>query len=62
MATPLQVGAPFTGEQAALLLDFSRKLDITLLDSVVGCFYGSVGPQVSYITLVALLASMAVLT
>lgn len=31
--------------QAMQLLDFSQKLDISLLDSVVNCFYGSVGEE-----------------
>lgn len=35
-----------TIEQASQLLDFSQKLDINLLDSVVSWFYCSVGPQV----------------
>ena len=37
--------SPFA-DQALQLLDFSNKLDITLLDSVVSCFYGTVGPEV----------------
>lgn len=32
-------------EQASKLLDFNQKLDITLLDSIVGCMYSSVGEQ-----------------
>ena len=32
-------------EQAAKLLDFSQKLDINLLDNVVGCLYNGEGPQ-----------------
>ena len=39
-------GSPFA-DQAMQLLDFNNKLDIQLLDSVVNCFYGSVGPEVS---------------
>lgn len=35
-----------TIEHATQLLDFSQKLDITLLDSVVSCFYMAQGPQV----------------
>ena len=35
--------------QAMQLLDFSQKLDISLLDSVVNCFYGSVGEEVRFI-------------
>lgn len=35
-----------TIEHATQLLDFSEKLDITLLDSVVSCFYMAQGPQV----------------
>ena len=38
--------SPFAN-QALRLLDFSNKLDITLLDSVVTCFYGTVGQEVS---------------
>ncbi|XP_072023623.1 exportin-1-like [Amphiura filiformis] len=33
-------------EQAAKLLDFSQKLDISLLDNVVGCLYNGEGAQV----------------
>ncbi|CAG9113772.1 unnamed protein product [Plutella xylostella] len=32
-------------QQASKLLDFNQKLDITLLDSVVGCLYSAVGEQ-----------------
>lgn len=35
-------------EQASKLLDFSQKLDITLLDNVVGCMYTGIGDQVPY--------------
>lgn len=35
-----------TIEHATQLLDFTQKLDITLLDSVVSCFYMAQGPQV----------------
>ena len=45
------VGQPAEGlsinEQAVQLLDFSQKLDIALLDSVVSFFYTSVGNEVS---------------
>ena len=34
-------------EQASKLLDFNQKLDITLLDNVVGCMYTGIGEQVS---------------
>lgn len=34
-------------EQASKLLDFDQKLDITLLDSIVGCMYSGAGEQVS---------------
>lgn len=34
-------------EQAAKLLDFSQKLDINLLDTVVGAMYSGEGPEVS---------------
>ena len=33
-------------EQASKLLDFEQKLDITLLDSIVGCMYSGAGEQV----------------
>ena len=33
-------------EQAMQLLNFTDKLDITLLDSVVHCFYYTMGPEV----------------
>ena len=33
-------------EQASKLLDFDQKLDITLLDSIVGCMYAGAGEQV----------------
>ena len=36
-------------EQASKLLDFDQKLDITLLDSIVGCMYSGAGEQVSYV-------------
>lgn len=32
-------------EEANKLLDFSQKLDITLLDNIVGCLYTSQGEQ-----------------
>ncbi|KZC10900.1 PREDICTED: exportin-1 [Dufourea novaeangliae] len=32
-------------EQASKLLDFNQKLDITLLDDVVGCMYTGIGEQ-----------------
>ena len=35
-------------EQAVQLLNFEQKLDINLLDSVVECFFGTVGPEVSF--------------
>jgi len=34
-------------EQASKLLDFDQKLDITLLDSIVGCMYAGIGEQVN---------------
>lgn len=36
-------------EQVSKLLDFSQKLDITLLENIVGCMYTGTGDQVSYI-------------
>lgn len=44
--TPMPT-AMATIEHATQLLDFSQKLDITLLDSVVSCFYMAHGPQVN---------------
>ena len=35
-------------EQASKLLDFDQKLDITLLDSIVGCMYSGAGEQVTF--------------
>ena len=40
--------AAISGEQAMTLLDFTQKPNIALLDEVVNCFYGTVGPQVSF--------------
>ena len=37
----------FTADQAMQLLDFSKKLDINLLDRVVDCFYNGTGENVS---------------
>ncbi len=37
-------------EQASKLLDFDQKLDITLLDSIVGCMYSGAGEQVSLVS------------
>lgn len=34
-------------EEAARLLDFNQKLDITLLDNIVGAMYSGIGDQVS---------------
>ena len=34
-------------QHAEQLLDFSQKLDINLLDTVVNCLYNSIGQQVS---------------
>lgn len=42
-------------EQASKLLDFSQKLDITLLDNVVGCMYTGIGDQVLYACLISLI-------
>ena len=36
----------FTAEQALQLLDFSRKIDVPLLDAVVTSFYSTVGSEV----------------
>ena len=43
--TPMPT-AMATIDHATQLLDFTQKLDITLLDSVVSCFYMAQGPQV----------------
>lgn len=51
MKQPVTFGGPVNGnmatlaDQAARLLDFSQKLDINLLDSVVNCMYTGEGPQ-----------------
>lgn len=37
----------FTADHAMQLLDFSKKLDIGLLDGVVDCFYNGTGEDVS---------------
>lgn len=37
----------FTADHAMQLLDFSKKLDIGLLDGVVDCFYNGMGDDVS---------------
>lgn len=34
-----------SNEQASKLLDFNQKLDITLLDNIVGCMYTGIGEQ-----------------
>jgi hypothetical protein len=36
-------------EQAMKLLDFNQKLDISLLDSIVGCMYSGIGEQVRFL-------------
>ncbi len=33
-------------DQALRVLDLSHELDVSLLDQIVNCFYGSVGPEV----------------
>lgn len=45
-APPLLTATPGFADQAMTLLDFSLKLDISLLDSVVNCFYSSTGEEV----------------
>lgn len=47
-------------EQASKLLDFDQKLDITLLDSIVGCMYSGAGEQVSLLTSQALLFTFSI--
>ncbi len=42
----ISTGMPIN-DQAMQLLDFSQKLDISLLDNVVGYFYTAVGEEVS---------------
>ena len=32
-------------DQASKLLDFNQKLDMTLLDNIVGCMYTGIGEQ-----------------
>ena len=39
----------FTADHAMQLLDFSKKLDIGLLDGVVDCFYNGAGEDVGSI-------------
>lgn len=36
-------------EEAARLLDFNQKLDINLLDNIVGAMYTGIGEQVNQI-------------
>ena len=43
---PLPVSMGSLAEQATKLLDFNQKLDIDLLDNVVGCLYTGEGQQV----------------
>lgn len=43
---PQPVAVPIN-ERAMQLLDFSQKLDISLLDTVVAFFFSAVGEQVS---------------
>lgn len=38
-------------DQAARLLDFSQKLDIQLLDNIIGFMYGGAGQQVTLLKL-----------
>ena len=46
MAMTNGVAPTSLAEQSAKLLDFTQKLDIDLLDSVVGSLYGGEGQQV----------------
>ena len=39
-------GAGGLAVEAAKLLDFNQKLDITLLDNIIGCMYKGTGEQV----------------
>jgi exportin-1 len=41
------MAATTMAEQAAKLLDFTQRLDINLLDSVVACMYTGMGEQVN---------------
>ena len=41
------MATPFTADHAMMLLDFSQKLDIALLETVINAFYNSVGPEVT---------------
>lgn len=46
-------------EQASKLLDFNQKLDITLLDNIVGCMYAGIGEQVcTFATCVSIFLSV----
>ena len=42
----LKMSTTMTVDQASRLLDFNQKLDINLLDSVVGCMLTGIGQQV----------------
>lgn len=45
---PLPTNMSTLGDQASKLLDFTQKLDINLLDNIVGCMYSGEGQQVRY--------------
>jgi len=45
-------------EQAARLLDFSQKLDIQLLDNVIGFMYTGAGQQVMQLSVFKLYREM----
>ena len=45
---PVAMSATVTQQHGQQLLDFSQKLDITLLDNVVGCLYNGEGQSVSF--------------
>lgn len=42
-----EMNGQFTLQQAEQLLNFEAKLDVSLLDAVVHCFYNSLGEEVS---------------
>lgn len=44
---PVAMSITVTQQHGQQLLDFSQKLDISLLDNVVGCLYNGEGQSVS---------------
>ena len=48
---PVAMAETVTQQHGQQLLDFSQKLDISLLDNVVGCLYNGEGQSVSIISI-----------